>query len=62
MLVGLCTVLVCRLAALAWLATFSSLVTQTAGQALYTLEQNEEAGMGIYVGIFQARLGTLNGI
>jgi len=39
--------------AIAWLSIFTSLVTQTYGQAQYTLEQNENAGSGVYVGIFQ---------
>ena len=46
-----------KMLAIYWLAIFTSLVEKTNGQmAQYTLENNEEAGTGIYVGIFQVRL------
>ena len=55
-MVGYLYVLMSKFLAIIWLTIFTSLVNKTNGQAMYTLEQNEEAGMGIFVGIFQAKL------
>ena len=59
-MVGYAYVLMAKFLAITWLAIFTSLVHKTNGQAQYTLDQNEDAGTGIYVGIFQA--GILIGV
>ena len=45
--------LMSRYLAFGWLAVFTSLISQTLGQAGYKLEANENAGAGIYVAMFQ---------
>ena len=53
-MIGYPYVWVSKLLAIAWLGIFTSLVTKTSGQAAYTLDQNEDMGNGLYVGVFQA--------
>ena len=62
LLTPLAYIVTTRMVSLIWVATFSSLMSVSLGQGLYTLDQNDKVGEGIYVASFQVKMIFVEGV